>query len=274
VLAQYGYPFYSEQEEVRKQLSRAAERSVRPGSVLRRAVVGPVMHRLAVPGSVVVDVGGFDGSVSAPLSERACTIVLADVDVSGLARRDHAVTGVRASASFLPLRDSSADLVLLLDVLDALLGASPSEVYREARRVLKPGGRLVVTEVDAEFRLPFVDTATLFERLRACRGYDRCELEALLGEAGFAVGRYLGFYGVVTRLAYSIMTVHNLPRRGHRAKQRVWRWVVGLERRWRPRPQAHMFVARPVAPPLGATTPGGSAVGAGGKGESAPRGGA
>jgi SAM-dependent methyltransferase len=51
---------------------------------------------------------------------------------------------VCADARRLPLRDGAADLVLLLNVVDAT--PKPAEVVQEAWRCVAPGGRLVISD--------------------------------------------------------------------------------------------------------------------------------
>jgi SAM-dependent methyltransferase len=60
---------------------------------------------------------------------------------------------VCADARRLPLRDGAADLVLLLNVVDAT--PKPTEVVQEAWRCVAPGGRLVISDP-----FDYLDTAT------------------------------------------------------------------------------------------------------------------
>jgi ubiquinone/menaquinone biosynthesis C-methylase UbiE len=99
------------------------------------------------------------------------------------------VTARRAEATSLPLGDGEADAVVSTLVLCTV--PAPGAVLAEARRVLRPGGRLVFLEHVAAEDRP--------ERLRRQRRFDvvwphiagGCRLtrrtEAAIGDAGFAI---------------------------------------------------------------------------------------
>jgi ubiquinone/menaquinone biosynthesis C-methylase UbiE len=99
------------------------------------------------------------------------------------------VTARRAPASSLPLGDGEADAVVSTLVLCTV--PAPGAVLAEARRVLRPGGRLVFLEHVADEDRP--------ERLTRQRRFDvvwphlagGCRLtrrtEAAIGDAGFAI---------------------------------------------------------------------------------------
>lgn len=105
-------------------------------------------------GEVVVDVGCGRGELLAVAARlgaaRAVGVEYAAAAVA-LARETLAAAGqsanaevLEADARALPLEDDSADLVTMLDVVEHLAPGELDAALREARRVLRPGGRVFV----------------------------------------------------------------------------------------------------------------------------------
>ncbi len=88
----------------------------------------------------------------------------------------------RASVARLPFTSASFDVVLLADVLQHLMIEEETAALGELRRVLRPGGRLLVRTNSAFGR------AGVAER-QDWRLYDRARLEGALTDAGFDVER-------------------------------------------------------------------------------------
>lgn len=107
------------------------------------------------PGQLLLDVGVGSARYAVPVAERAGAtgrVVGLDLQIAMLrlagaraARHRVAVTTVASDASTLPFSDGTFDGAWLVSVL----GQAPDQtaVLREVRRVLRPGGRLVVGEV-------------------------------------------------------------------------------------------------------------------------------
>jgi ubiquinone/menaquinone biosynthesis C-methylase UbiE len=131
--------------------------------------LGSLLRAGLRPGDVLVDVGTGRGELLAVAVEQGAARAIGveySPAAAALARRTLEVHGVgaraevlEADARCLPLEDELADLVTLLDVVEHLAPAELDAVLGEARRVLRPGGRVFVhtmpnrTVYDVTYRL-------------------------------------------------------------------------------------------------------------------------
>ena len=105
-------------------------------------------------GEIVVDIGTGRGELLAAAVERGAGRAIGieySPDAVGLAERTIERRGVGdraevvlADARRVPVDDGYADLVTLLDVVEHLVPEELDGALREARRILKPGGRLII----------------------------------------------------------------------------------------------------------------------------------
>ena len=159
----------------------------------------------------VLDLGGGMGRMSIPLSSRHF-VTLTDISPQMLElARPHAGDRLRlqvADARSLPFEDQSFDYVLAIDLLPHI--PSPQDLLLEARRVLKPGGHLVIDNTNS---VPLWTLAyprylgrrphrwiriwrsggVLPEWSSRVRHHRRRRFLGLLAEAGFIVASVRGF---------------------------------------------------------------------------------
>jgi SAM-dependent methyltransferase len=133
---------------------------------VRRWYTSPVLDRVAIqPGETLLEVGPGPGAFTVAAAQRVGPggkVLAVDIQpkmIAKLERRlqEAGVTNVEtrvASAYDLPIEDGTADRAFLITVLAEI--PDPVRALREIHRVLRPGGRLSVTEefTDPDYPLP------------------------------------------------------------------------------------------------------------------------
>jgi 2-polyprenyl-6-hydroxyphenyl methylase/3-demethylubiquinone-9 3-methyltransferase len=125
----------------------------------RAALVPPAQR----PGAVLVDLGCGGGLLAPHVAGLGYRHVGIDLVAMSLHHaRAHGVAPIVADVSAVPLTDGCADVVCAGEIMEHV--ASPSNVAREACRVLRPGGTLVVDTINAT-ALARLIVVTLGERM-------------------------------------------------------------------------------------------------------------
>ncbi len=136
-------------------------------------------------GLAALDVGCGSGLTTARLAacEQIETIVGLDPSAAGLewSRRRHGLPLARASATNIPLDDSSVDVVICFDVLQHLAPGEDTLAVMEIARLLRPGGLAIVRTCARRIIPPKLPVQG--------RSYRRACLERLTEKAGLWVRR-------------------------------------------------------------------------------------
>jgi len=136
-----------------------------------------------VAGRLAADIGTGAGFVTEGLLERGLRIIAVDRSEAMLAEMKNrfgeggAVEYRIGEAESLPLEDSSVDYVFANMFLHHV--EAPPAAIREMARILKPGGRLVITDLDRH-DFDFLRT----EHCDRWMGFERPEVARWLTEAG------------------------------------------------------------------------------------------
>ena len=149
----------------------------------------------AVPGLLdaewtVGDLGCGTGQLMAALAPFVARVVGVDESSTMLASARRRLEGMdnvelhEGGLEVLPLEDHSLDAAVLALVLHHAV--EPGDVLREAARVLRPGGRLLVIDM-----VPHARDEYRAQMGHVWLGFGEAELRAALGEAGFEGVRYI-----------------------------------------------------------------------------------
>ncbi len=147
------------------------------------------------PGETVVDLGsgaGFDAFIVAPIVGDRGSVIGVDLsdDMLSLARKNARkgryanVQFVKGDIEALPLEDSIADHIISNCVIN--LSMNKGDVYKEVYRVLKEGGKLSISDIILERKLPDFVKDSLAGQIACVAGAEK--LEDYLGyiaNAGF-----------------------------------------------------------------------------------------
>jgi ubiquinone/menaquinone biosynthesis C-methylase UbiE len=169
--------------------------SVPEGANMGLGCGNPVAIASLKPGETVVDLGsggGFDCFLASKQVGETGRVIGVDMtsEMVGKARNNAEKMGTSnvefrlGEIEHLPVADNSADVIMSNCVIN--LSPDKLSVYRDALRVLKPGGRLAISDIVASAELPD-DIQKNLALVSACVGGAATvdDTERMLKEAGF-----------------------------------------------------------------------------------------
>ncbi|MGE5926074.1 MAG: ArsR/SmtB family transcription factor [Gemmatimonadota bacterium] len=154
-----------------------------------RAELGAI-PALLDPAWTVGDLGCGTGQLMAALAPFIARVIGVDESATMLAAARRRLDGIanvelhEGGLEALPLADRSLDAAVLALVLHHAL--EPGDVLREAARVLRPGGRLLVIDM-----VPHERDEYRVQMGHVWLGFGEAELRSALGDAGFDAVRYI-----------------------------------------------------------------------------------
>lgn len=203
-----------------------AERYRRRNRFARRRLRNVFSLLPPLGGRRLIDIGSGMGTFAIEAAKQGSAATGIDLAPAALeaarrvARAEHAAaTFVRADAAELPIRSACVDIVLAADLTEHLDDDTLDRVLREARRVLRPAGTLV---------LYTPNRSHLFERLRE----KRWMRDADPSHIGMRNERELA--DAVTAVGLRVQRIQHLPSHlpGWNLLERLFaRWVPLLRRR-------------------------------------------
>lgn len=178
----------------------------------------------------VVDIGGYDGAICTRISADERIVVEPYLPDESL--RYPNVKYIQSDGASAPLPDSSVDLAIMLDVLEHV--DQPADLVAEAVRILKPGGKGVITVPSSDIRIfPWFLQNWADRRWDHTirRGYRPEQIEREIKTAGGEVVRSLDMGCTGFRLTY--LPVSILWRAWQSAARRLLNVVSRLDYRFR-----------------------------------------
>lgn len=160
-------------------------------AVIRALIPGEVL----APGRQVFDFGCGDAVLFEPFLAAGATVRGSDVSEEMIALAKARLTkagrdpGLAVRGGVEALRDvgaGSIDALMSFNVLAYLTDAEEAEFYREAKRVVKPGGYLIVTHSNELFDMFSLNryTVEFFNRHFIQKGEDQSRVASLLTASG------------------------------------------------------------------------------------------
>jgi SAM-dependent methyltransferase len=204
---------------------------MRPGTLLRWHALKPLFNSDIKDGSLVLDIGGYDGFISDRLRAfKDVSVSVVDLDKEGLAAAEtKELKTIHCSAFNLPIQDESIDVVLALDLIEHI--EDDEGLLMELSRVTRKDGRLILTTpMENGVTFPFLSEVEI-ERINKYwghihKGYSLERIEKLFENSQWLIIEKSKYFNFLTRLVYRFCFLSKLPVKG---KNLLYKLIVRLE---------------------------------------------
>ena len=193
--------------------NKTSIRNIRAGTLLRWYALKKILNLKIKKGSLILDIGGYDGFISFKLHENKSDIkiVVVDIDRNGLEiALERGLNSFNTSALNLPFKDDSFDFVLCLDLIEHI--EKDIELIGEITRVLKYNGYVILTTpTEKGISFPFLskikNDAINYGYGHVRKGYSFDKLKKLFLINDLIVVDTKKYYNFLSRLAYQINSI-------------------------------------------------------------------
>lgn len=222
---------------------------MRPGTLLRWYALKPIFKSEIKDDLIVLDIGSYDGSISSNLKKLFSNlkITIVDMDKSGLQlAKEKGLNTLYASATELPLENSSVDVVLCLDLIEHV--KEDDKVIKEISRVLKEGGKIILTTpMQNGVSFPFLSKQKIEAINKSWghvrKGYSLKNIEKLFKENKLAIIKRDKYFNFLTRFAYRFSFLSGMSLKG---KSLLYQIIVKLDPLTKYGSQEHIIIAKKV----------------------------
>lgn len=223
------------------------KKNIRPGTLLRWYSLKNILKSEVKDGSLVLDIGGYDGFISCNLKKifPCLKITVVDLDKLGLKiAKELGLNTLNASVLKLPITDSQVDIVICLDLIEHI--EEDDQMLKEISRVLKKGGKIILTTPGQNgVSFPFMSKRKIefinksWGHVR--EGYSIKRIEHLFLSNGLNIEKTSSYFNSFTRFIYRFMILSRIPLLG---KELIYKSVLKLEPFLKYGAQEHIILGR------------------------------
>jgi ubiquinone/menaquinone biosynthesis C-methylase UbiE len=220
---------------------------MRPGTFLRWHALKNILKIEIKSGSIILDMGSFDGFISYNIMRIIpnLKIVAMDIDKSGLqVAKERGLNTLYGSAIELPIKDNQIDVVLCLDLIEHI--KEDDNLFKEIFRITKKDGKVILTTpMQDGVSFPFLNR----DKIKAINknwghvrnGYSLKQIIDIFQSNGLKCEKLGECFNLLSRLAYRFAIISKLPLKG---KQLIYRSIVKLEPFLKYGAQEHIIVGK------------------------------